>query len=170
MHLYRYLGTVELLVETARWQINALTDLEAWYKCVYGDTATFVVTADGVLWLADQRSEHVSCARGADVLAAGELTFSESELIAATNLSTGYCPEPECWQALQAVLDRLGLTHSGSFTTSYLFRRCEHCGQRNVIKDRVFECGVCGAALPKFWNCDPMVASGASQVDELSRG
>lgn len=166
MRLYRYLGTAELLAETARWRINSLADLDAWRSGVYGDTATFVVTADSVLWLADQRSEHVSCARGADVQAAGELTFSESGLIAATNLSTGYCPEPECWEALQAALERAIIPHPGGFTTSYLFRRCENCGQRNIVKDGIFECGVCTAILPEFWNCDPMVVLGASRASE----
>jgi hypothetical protein len=156
MRFYRYLGDSGLLAETPRWQLSSPADLRAWRKGVSGDTATFVVTADGAIWLADQRSEHVSCARGGQVQAAGELTFSGDELIAATNLSTGYCPEPECWVALQAALERVGILHPDGFTTSYLFRHCEDCGQRNVIKENIFECGICGAALPEFWNCDPM--------------
>lgn len=164
MRLYCYLGATELLAETARWPIKSAAYLAAWRKGVFGSTATFVVTADGMLWLAVQRSEHVSCARGAAVQAAGELIFSGEELIAATNLSTGYCPEPECWAALQAALDRAGIVHPGGFTTSYLFRRCDRCGQRNVIKDGIFECGVCGEPLPRLWNFAARAteASGAS--------
>ena len=37
--------------------------------------ATFVVDSEGKLWIADRRSEHVACARGEDVLSAGEIFF-----------------------------------------------------------------------------------------------
>ncbi len=36
---------------------------------------TFIVGFNGLLWIADRHSEHVACARGGDVLSAGELTF-----------------------------------------------------------------------------------------------
>ncbi len=71
--------------------------------------ATFVVDAVGALRLAPRRSEHVACAAGAAVLTAGELTFGPGATIAsATNLSTGYCPKPESFAALEHALQRAG--------------------------------------------------------------
>jgi hypothetical protein len=100
----------------------------------------------------------VACAAGDDVLAAGELVFAENrgrfEVIEATNQSTGYCPEPECWNVLEAVLDALRITHPPAFTAAFDFRRCDGCGTTNLIKDSVFECAVCQSALSQTWNFD----------------
>jgi hypothetical protein len=49
-------------------------------------------------------------------------------------------------------LDRIGVPHPGRFTTEMVFRRCRKCGERNVVKDGWFACGVCGAELPAEWN------------------
>ena len=38
------------------------------------------------------------------------------------------------------------------FTHAVVFRRCEACGQRNVVKDDAFVCAVCDADLPAEWN------------------
>jgi hypothetical protein len=51
-----------------------------------------------------------------------------------------------------AALGRLGVPHPGRFTTAVVFRRCETCGERNVVKDGWFVCGVCGSELPPQWN------------------
>jgi mannose-6-phosphate isomerase-like protein (cupin superfamily) len=69
-----------------------------------------------------------------------------------TNLSTGYCPEPESWPVVGDALDRLGVVHPGRFTTQVIFRRCPVCGERNVVKDGWFKCQVCGGELPRVWN------------------
>jgi len=69
-----------------------------------------------------------------------------------TNQSTGYCPEPESWPAVAQALDRAGIEHPGEFTTVCVFRRCEGCGSRNIVKDGWFHCDVCGRALPAKWN------------------
>jgi hypothetical protein len=118
--------------------------------------ATFVIDAAGNLLLADRRSEHVACAGGGPVLSAGELFFrvraGSVAVVEASNQSTGYCPEPESWPAVAAALDRLDVAHPGRFTTEAVFRRCERCGERNVVKDGWFVCGVCGAELPAAWN------------------
>jgi hypothetical protein len=42
--------------------------------------------------------------------------------------------------------------HPGQFTTEIVFRRCEKCGERNVVRDGWLVCGVCGAELPARWN------------------
>jgi hypothetical protein len=46
----------------------------------------------------------------------------------------------------------LGVAHPGRFTTEVVFRRCERCGERNVVRDGWFVCGVCGAELPAEWS------------------
>lgn len=45
------------------------------YRCLDQETVTFVIDLDGKLRLADRNSEHVACAGGGPVLAAGEMTF-----------------------------------------------------------------------------------------------
>jgi hypothetical protein len=116
---------------------------------------TYVVTLDGVLRVADRRSEHVACAGGEAVLAAGELTATrEGAVIEASNQSTGYCPEPSCWSALRDALERAGIEHPGQFTREFVFRRCPACRERNLVKDGWLECSLCGAELPEQWNFD----------------
>jgi hypothetical protein len=67
----------------------------------------------------------------------------------AWNRSTEFCSEPESWPAVAAALDRVGVAHPGRFTTEVVFRRCERCGERNVVKDGWFLCGV---GVPAGWN------------------
>jgi hypothetical protein len=74
------------------------------------------------------------------------------EVAEITNLSTGFCPEPESWEAVRDALDRIGVRHPGQFTSCFVFRRCPGCGGRNVVKEGVFECAVCGSELPPEWN------------------
>lgn len=118
--------------------------------------ATFIVDRSGNLWIADRRSEHVACADGGPVMAAGEMTFETNgtkiEVTDASNQSTGFCPEPTCWPAVAAALDRIGILRPDDFTESFMFRRCEACGGINLIKDEVFECAACGHELPDQWN------------------
>lgn len=49
---------------------------------------------------------------------------------------------------MAAALDRTGVPHPGRFTTEVVFRRCERCGERNVVKDAWFVCAVGGEELP----------------------
>jgi hypothetical protein len=121
-----------------------------------GVPLTFVVGVDGILRVADQRSEHVACAGGGEVLSAGELTAVRSggafAIIEVSNQSTGYCPEPESWQAVGDALDRAGIAHPGHFTFEAVFRRCPQCHERNLVKDSWFYCAICDGVLPVAWN------------------
>ncbi|AKF10957.1 hypothetical protein [Sandaracinus amylolyticus] len=117
-------------------------------------TTTYVVDLDGVLRIADRSSEHVACAGGRPVLAAGELEVSGSRVVSATNLSTGYCPEAGCWSALAEALDRAGIARPSAFAHAFEMRRCVACGARQVTKDGELECVECGAALAARWNFD----------------
>jgi hypothetical protein len=69
--------------------------------------ATFVVDSGGRLLLADRHSEHVACASGQPVQAAGEMSFlidSEGvQIESISNQSTGYCPEPESFPAVVTI-------------------------------------------------------------------
>lgn len=119
-------------------------------------TATYIIDLEGYLRLAHRRSEHVCCAGGADVLSAGEITFNctSEEIVAewVTNQSTGYCPESESWPVVKQALSRLNIVTPDRFSMAVVFRRCEECGQINIVKDAYFECEVCDAKLPRKWN------------------
>lgn len=119
-------------------------------------TATFVISAERVLLVADRHSEHVACAGGRPVRAAGELCFTlEGDLVSVTrvsNQSTGYCPEPESWVEVVAALRAAGLESPEGFDPRCEFRRCTKCDSLNLVKGGVFECGVCAADLPREYN------------------
>lgn len=140
--------------------IGSRADLVAWLAANSADTrpdgsvtATFVIDCDGVLRLADRRSEHVACAAGGPVLSAGEMTVSaDGEVVEVSNQSTGFCPAPESWIHVAAALDRIPVVHPDRFTTSVIFRLCSECGSRNIVKDEWFICEVCGGELPGEWN------------------
>ncbi|MDX2007306.1 MAG: hypothetical protein SFU83_18855 [Meiothermus sp.] len=117
---------------------------------------TFILDTQAVLWIADRRSEHVACAKGKPVLAAGELTLEwmdgEPAITQITNQSTGYCPEFSCWSVLEAALKIVEVRFPLHFTAEFEFRRCDHCQAINVIKNGVFECLECGSKLSSSWN------------------
>jgi hypothetical protein len=142
-------------------EIRSAPDLARWLELHAAEReggtipATFVVALDGCLRLASRRSEHVASAAGQPVLSAGEVFLSlgaRVRVAAVSNLSTGYCPEPESWPAVAEALAHAGQPHPGRFTSAFTFRRCPACGQRNLVKEAVFTCAVCGADLPSDWN------------------
>jgi hypothetical protein len=121
-----------------------------------GIYVTFIIDVDEQLWIADRCSEHVACADGGPVLAAGEMVFDlhcgDVEVIEVSNQSTGFCPEPSCWDVIARVLDRLRLVRPEALSHSFDFRRCPSCQAINVIKNDIFECDICGEDLPCEWN------------------
>jgi hypothetical protein len=163
---YRYVGPPDIAAAAAQGRAGRLLrsaeEFSAWIASVSApelvEPFTYVVDSTGVLRLAARRSEHVACAEGGEVLAAGEIAFerrpsgwSVSEV---SNQSTGYCPEPSCWPAVAAALDRMGVDHPGRFTSEFVFRRCAGCGELSVVKEDDFACYVCGRELPQSWNVD----------------
>lgn len=166
-HLYPYIGPPELRHGwdecSQRHIISTIAEIDLWNAIQPKSrheqrlTASFIIDPTAQLWIADQRSEHVACARGGHVLAAGEITFIvEAGLLVnceLTNQSTGYCPEPSTWSVVQEVLDHIGLPHAGGWAKSYDFRRCPACDMINLIKDQWFVCAVCEHELPLEWNC-----------------
>jgi hypothetical protein len=103
--------------------------------------------------LAPRRSEHVACAGGRDVLAAGEIRLDGACAVAeVTNNSTGYCPPEDCWEAVRLALDAAGMQHPSGFTFVAHFRRCPRCRERNLVKDDWYVCAMCDAELPFEWN------------------
>ncbi|MEU4694834.1 hypothetical protein [Actinoplanes sp. NPDC023714] len=118
---------------------------------------TYVVDLEGSLLLAPRQTEHVACASGRDVLAAGEISFAPDPrggwmVDEVSNQSTGYCPQPSCWPAVAAALDRAGVRHPGGFTAEFEFRRCPGCGTLNLVKEGDLTCAVCEGPLPEEWN------------------
>lgn len=163
---YHYVGPADIRDRVASdghgRSITSHDELIAWMAEQPADERdepfTFVIDTTGTLRLAPQRSEHVACAGGEPVLSAGEITFAgdrEHWLVhEVSNQSTGYCPDPTSWTAVQAALARAGLDHPGAFTHPIVFRRCSQCRQRNIVKDDHFVCAVCQSPLPSTWNVD----------------
>lgn len=163
---YSYVGPSDLKQRLKREShcihITSAADLIPWTAALSSSRrdsdipATFIIDLAEHLWVADRRSEHVACADGQDVLAAGEIIFERSgnHICAAeiTNQSTGYCPEPECWSVVARVLDRLGISRPQFFTQAFEFRRCDRCSATNLIKDDVYECAICNSPLSRDWN------------------
>ena len=166
--LYSYVGPSEITLllasPSARWPLRSVTDVLNWKQDVYPAlkhpvltmvTVTFIIDRDATLWIADQHSEHLVCARGKAVIAAGELTFDlthKVRITEITNQSTGYCPEPNTWSITSHVLQITGLPHPPAWTRCYNFRRCDRCATIAIIKDDDFECAVCAATLSHSWN------------------
>ncbi len=153
---YQYVGGADFNNQAAFNTILTPIAAETDALAFLGTTVTFIVDTDGLLWIADRHSEHVACARGGDVLSAGEMTFGNEDgkvaVVEVTNQSTGYCPEPGSWPAVAVALDRAGIQHPNGFTQSFLFRRCDSCGQTNIVKEGDFTCAVCGTELNQEWN------------------
>jgi hypothetical protein len=169
MRLYRYVGPkriAERIDPTALGLlIRSPQDVLRWMRETGQEAdadglviATFVIDEAGLLRVADRRSEHVACAGGRPVRSAGEITFrlgrGTADVAAVSNQSTGFCPEPESWPAVEAALRQAGLSPPDGLSPACVFRRCPKCGSISVVKDAVFECEVCGAPLPAGWNCD----------------
>jgi hypothetical protein len=157
VRLYRYVGPAEILRAAAGQPrglpIHDRSGLVEWLASEGEAWATYAVDGEGTLLVAPRRSEHVGCAGGEPVRAAGELRAArDGEIEEISNLSTGYCPEVASWEAARAALDRAGIPHPGAFTFSVEFRRCDRCGERNVVKDDHFYCSVCDAPLSAGWN------------------
>lgn len=167
--IYRYVGPKKIAERApsiaAGIRIESPQDVRRWVRQSAQNvdaegnvTATFVIDESGWLRIGDRRSEHVACAGGRPVLSAGEMTFTVTKNDVAvtwvTNQSTGYCPEPGSWPAVEAALARAGFVVPDGFSQALDFRRCPHCGSINIVKDGVFECGACSAPLPEEWNLD----------------
>jgi hypothetical protein len=169
MRLYHYAGpdgvAQSVMDCTAGVSIQTIDDVARWISDTQQKPdadgtvmATFVVDEMGTLRIADRRSEHVACAGGGPVLAAGEITFGRIgkswEVLALTNQSAGYCPEPQSWQAASIALKAAKLNYGGPdrFEPAFEFRRCPCCAAINLVHDGLFECSLCGAGLTAHWN------------------
>jgi len=168
MRLYRYVGPRQIADRAGQTAsgspIRAATDVRRWVResgqlldpasCVI---ATFVIDATGTLLIADRHSEHVACAGGQPVKCAGDMTvrvLAEAvAVVAVSNQSTGYCPEPASWPAVAAALLAAGLEPPAGFDRACDFRICPRCAGKQLVKDAVYECAVCGTELPTVYNC-----------------
>lgn len=163
--LYHYVGPKEIRdrvsPENCGFPIRGEKDVRDWIRTteqgLVGETvvATYIVDPTGCLRIADRRSEHVACAGGKPVRSAGEMTFhvgDSIEVMEVSNQSTGYCPETESFPAVADALDCAGLSAPSAFTPACNFRRCLKCEAITLVKEQVFECGMCGAVLPAEYN------------------
>ncbi len=166
---YQYVGPKKIVERApaipAGVRIESPADVLRWIKQTHQELnatrsviTTFVIDEVGWLLIADRRSEHVACAGGQPVQSAGEMTFTmngnQVSVTWVSNQSTGYCPEPDSWPAVSTALSRAGIAAPAGFSQEILFRRCPGCGAINIVKDGVFECGLCATPLPENWNLD----------------
>ncbi|MER6996961.1 hypothetical protein [Streptomyces sp. NPDC000410] len=143
--------------------IRTAADIDTWMPERDSDEPaepfTYVVDVAGHLRLAPRRSEHVACAGRGWVLGAGEISFRRQGIGWAvteiSNQSTGYCPDLASWPAVAEALDHAGLIRPDGFTHEFVFRRCEDCGELNVVREDDFVCVFCGEDLPRHWNVSP---------------
>ncbi|RKH05629.1 hypothetical protein D7X74_34440 [Corallococcus sp. CA047B] len=142
--------------------IRSAEELDRWLRShpeAVHEGTTYVVDLSGCLRLAPRRSEHVACAGGEEVLAAGELHFRSTargwDVAEVSNQSTGYCPDTSCWTAVAHALSRAGIHGLTGFTHEIVFRRCSRCGELNLVKEQWFVCAFCEADLPARWNVAP---------------
>lgn len=161
-YLYPFVGEAILLQlpPTPRDLIQTQDDLVKWRQKHAVETnhegyavGTYIIDTAARLWLAHRRSEHVACARGGRVQAAGEIFLDGDPLIGRiTNQSTGYCPSTSCWSAVFTCLANLGIAGPVAFDPAFEFRRCEQCRQIQIVKDDYFACHHCSAPLNPQWN------------------
>ncbi|MEV7117951.1 hypothetical protein [Kitasatospora griseola] len=164
---FAYVGPPELRAgvgdHTLGRRVRTPAELDRWLgelvPAERAEPVTYVIDLAGALRLAPRRSEHVACAGGAAVLAAGEIGFARQAdgrwaVREVSNQSTGYCPDLDCWPAVATALDRVGLPRPDGFTHACVFRRCPACAQVNLVKDDDLTCAVCDSALPGEWNLD----------------
>ncbi|MEI5033164.1 hypothetical protein RB201_10750 [Streptomyces sp. S1A(2023)] len=115
---------------------------------------TYVVDVLGKLRLAPRRSEHVACAAGQPVLAAGEVGFARQEesfrwsAEYISNQSAGYCPDLDSWTAVARALDDADIDHGNRYTDPIIFRKCLRCESWNLVKEEFFVCSLCDSDLP----------------------
>ena len=178
---YRYVGPTKIAerapLAPAGVRVESPADVRHWIRRTGQELnaagsviATFVIDESGWLRIADRRSEHVACAGGTPVRSAGEMTFtvrpSGVSVTWVSNQSTGYCPEPSSWPAVHAALAQAGIAAPEGFSQEFEFRRCPRCGSINIIKEKVFECGVCATPLPAEWNLDFETAAEQGAVSD----
>lgn len=164
---YPYVGPAEISARVgtgpAGFLVAGIDDLEGYLSeqstAEAREPFTFVVTERLRMLLAPRRTEHVMCAAGALVASAGEVSFRRTtrgwSVVEISNQSTGYCPQPESWAAVEQALDGIGISHPGGFTDSLVFRICAPCGNINVVREGHFVCAVCDQDLPRLLPCPP---------------
>jgi hypothetical protein len=148
LRLYRYVGPEDILTQVRTHPAGRRLDAGP----IPSEMLTFVVDIGGEMLLAARRSEHVMCAGGRDVLAAGEIEFEGGEVTYVSNQSTGYCPDVSSWPVVAPALDRAGIGRPDAYSAEFIFRRCPTCAAVNIVKDDDFTCAVCESELPAEWN------------------
>jgi hypothetical protein len=164
--MYHYIGAKEILKQVDITKIGKIissqSDVKNWIietnqTCNVNNEiiATFVIDLCENLRINDRRSEHIVCANGENILSAGEITFQikHNQIISIsqiTNLSTGYCPSIKSWYFVEKALSKITIEFPPFFTTKFIFRICENCGDINLIKDSFFVCINCEKELNEY--------------------
>lgn len=81
---------------------------------------TYILDEKERLFIGTEIEEHVITARGANVIAAGEMTFMQNgdnwEIVELNNRSNGYFPARNTYTLVAKVLDAAGIKHPEQFT------------------------------------------------------
>ncbi len=81
---------------------------------------TYTIDEKERLFIGTDIEEHVITARGANVIAAGEMTFAQNgdawEIVELNNRSNGYFPSRNTYSLVAKVLDAAGIKHPDQFT------------------------------------------------------
>ena len=81
---------------------------------------TYIVDEKEQLFIGTKIEEHVETARGANVIAAGEISFVQNgdawEMVELNNMSNGYFPARSTYALVAKVLDKAGIKHPEQFT------------------------------------------------------
>jgi hypothetical protein len=169
MKIYRYVGPENLLnlihADICREAVENADSVLSWIRQTdqilnydNSTTATYIIDTNEIMWICDRHMEHVVCAIGMPVLSAGEVTFrinnNHVEIPYITNQSTGFCPEPKSWIAVNKALKKTNIKHPNKFSVNFIFRLCTNCSTINIVKENFYLCAVCNHALEKQWNLD----------------
>ncbi|MER6192117.1 hypothetical protein [Streptomyces cyaneofuscatus] len=161
LEIYYYVGPPDIWTDSSEstgFHVGDIGALEEFFAAREVDELdepfTYIVDILGRLTLGPRRSEHIACAGGRPVMAAGEIGFARLEKSIhwsaeyISNQSAGYCPGLNSWPAVARALDSIGISHENHYTNPIVFRKCAHCDGWNVVKEEFFVCSLCDSDLP----------------------
>jgi hypothetical protein len=165
--LYPYVGPKEIAMygssDIVRVHVLSTKDILSWVHATNQQPdasgailATYIVNEQAEWWLTDRSYEHVACAQGTPVTAAGEVGFwlenGSLDISYVSNQSTGYCPEPSSWSAWKEACLQTDIQPPDNWSVAFQFRRCPACKSIQLIKEEDWFCAICDTALPEQWN------------------
>lgn len=149
-------------IETAEGLVAAIPGLLGRSRPREDAVLSWVLLPGSILWLAPRSAEHWAVATAlpvsrredvAPVLGAGEIAFGfvQPEPVWASNLSTGYCPPPDCLERLCLHLSKIRINTNRTILQRFHFGTCS-CQPDSIqvlSAEEPFECKSCFLPLQK---------------------